>query len=371
MIDLMAGDAELRKRLMAFADARLTPELGATTRMRSKVLAVAHRQADLARADAALAVLLPVGGVLAEEDGVTPARLREARRARRRRVAAVLLAATLALGVGTGSAFAARPGGPLYSARVWIETLTLPSSGRARAVAEIERLEARLAEAMTASAAGDDTATNAALDAYAAILDEVSTNGAILADDVASAALQVGVAHNLAVLQALSLRLPDAASGGIQRAIDNAIAHSSQALDTIDDEGTGGGSGGDPNAGERRQRRRSVRWERGRRPGRAEPQPEARAHVEADQGAEADTRRRPDAGRPPDTQGNASAHGPPDPYPATGSHTTGRRQEDARPGSDPRPHPARQRLAASPGPNAARLAGVRLGGSSGLPGRLG
>jgi uncharacterized membrane protein YgcG len=249
MIDLMAGDAELRKRLMAFADARLTPELGATTRMRSKVLAVAHRQADLARADAALAVLLPVGSVLAEEDGVTPARLREARRARRRRVAAVLLAATLALGVGTGSAFAARPGGPLYSARVWIETLTLPSSGRARAVAEMERLESRLAEAMTASAAGDDTATNAALDAYAAILDGVSTNGAVLVDDVASAALQVGVAHNLEVLQALSLRLPDAASGGIQRAIDNAISHSGQALDTIDDQGTGGGNGGGPNAG--------------------------------------------------------------------------------------------------------------------------
>ena len=56
MIDLMAGDAELARRLTAFAETRLTPDLGATSRMRAKVLATAHRQADLTRADARLAV---------------------------------------------------------------------------------------------------------------------------------------------------------------------------------------------------------------------------------------------------------------------------------------------------------------------------
>ena len=79
MIDLMAGDAELRRRLMAFADERLTPDLAASSRMRARVLATAHRRADLARADARLAVLSRPADAITIEDGVTPARLRATR----------------------------------------------------------------------------------------------------------------------------------------------------------------------------------------------------------------------------------------------------------------------------------------------------
>ena len=57
MIDLAAGDVRLRQRLETYADVRLTPELTATSRMRARVLAHAHRRADLARVDAALTIV--------------------------------------------------------------------------------------------------------------------------------------------------------------------------------------------------------------------------------------------------------------------------------------------------------------------------
>ena len=57
MIDLTAGDAMLRRRLEAYAEDRLSPDLATSSRLRARVLAVAHRQADLARADASLTVL--------------------------------------------------------------------------------------------------------------------------------------------------------------------------------------------------------------------------------------------------------------------------------------------------------------------------
>jgi len=57
MIDLMAGDARLRRRIDAYAELRLSPDLATSSRIRARVLAVAHRQADLARADAALTIV--------------------------------------------------------------------------------------------------------------------------------------------------------------------------------------------------------------------------------------------------------------------------------------------------------------------------
>ena len=57
MIDLMAGDIRLRRRLEGYAELRLSPDLTATSRMRARVLAHAHRQADLVRADAALTIV--------------------------------------------------------------------------------------------------------------------------------------------------------------------------------------------------------------------------------------------------------------------------------------------------------------------------
>ena len=109
MIDLMAGDAELRRRLEAYAEARLSPDLAATTRMRARVLAVAHRQAALARADAAAD---------RRADRPCPAdrptvRATRPRRSARSRIAPLtaLLAACLGLAVVAGTALAARPVG--------------------------------------------------------------------------------------------------------------------------------------------------------------------------------------------------------------------------------------------------------------------
>ena len=142
MIEPMTGDPMLRRRLEAYAEARLTSDLAATARIRARVLAVAHRQADLARADAALAVL---------PRPAAPPRRGRATGPGWRRVAPALLAAALGVSALAGVALAARPGGSLYGAHLWVETLGLPSDPSARAVAALARLETRLEEAASAS----------------------------------------------------------------------------------------------------------------------------------------------------------------------------------------------------------------------------
>jgi hypothetical protein len=226
MIDLMAGDARLRSRLEAYAEYRLTPELAASSRIRARVLAVAHRQADLARADAALTIITE-----ATERAARPARRRQPRW---RRPLVAFLAASLAVGAAAGSAFAARPGGSLYETRLWLETLTLPSDPSQRALAELDRLQERLNEAAEAVADGDGRAAAAALAAYESIMEEASSAAISARDEVAIAALQAGVGHNLAVLQALILALPDQATDAIERAVQRAIDHSDRAIERID-----------------------------------------------------------------------------------------------------------------------------------------
>jgi hypothetical protein len=237
MIDLMTGDARLRARLEAYAEIRLTPDLATSSRIRARVLAVAHRQADLARADAALAVV-----TAATERGAMPARRRGARW---RRPLVALLAASLAIGAAAGSAFAARPGGSLYESRLWLETLTLPSDPSQRALAELDRLEQRLNEAAEAVAHGDMRAAAAALAAYERIMDEASSAAIAAGDDVAAAVLQTGVGHNLDVLQALILAVPDQAADAIERAVLHAIDRTDRAIERIDRVQRGPGS--DPN----------------------------------------------------------------------------------------------------------------------------
>ncbi len=237
MIDLMAGEPELRRRLEAYAEARLSPDPIAAARMRARVLAGAHRQAAQASGDASLA-LVPA-------DGSVPLLRPAARRGARtpwRRGAAVLLAASLGLALVAGTTLAARPGGPLYGTRIWMETLTLPSDPSARAIAEIERMDHRLQEAIAANQAGDAAAATAALAAYESIVDGASARALLDGDSVASAALDAGVAHNIVVLQALAARLPDQATDAIDRAIQRAIDRSDEAVDTI--HGRNGGSGG-------------------------------------------------------------------------------------------------------------------------------
>jgi hypothetical protein len=243
MIDLMAGDTRLRRRLEGYADARLTPDAATATRMRARVLAVAHRRAELARADAALTVVRTAV--------LVPTAASPRRRGTWRRTGTVLLAAALALGVGTGTALAARPGGALYETRLWVETLTLPGDPSQRALAELGRLDARLSEAAEAVHAGNAPAAASALTAYEQIVQEASSAAISSGDDVASAVFKTGVGHNVEVLQALVTSVPDQAADAIAAAIARAIARSDGALDAID-HGRNGSSGrpGDQPAGQ-------------------------------------------------------------------------------------------------------------------------
>jgi hypothetical protein len=249
MTQLMAANDELIRRLGAYGQARLSPDLATSARMRARVLAVAHRRAALARADAGLAVLpVPDDGPHGSTSTSAPQRLAGTTgiaglSGARRRLLAAGLAAALVFVAVTGTAFAARAGGPLYGARLWIEAATLPADPSSRALAELDRLEARLGEALEASAAGDGAAAEAALAAYEAIVEGASTAALVAGDAVATAALEAGLAHNLAVLEALAARLPEQASDGLTRAMQRAIEHSGRALDSI------GRSGPDPDRG--------------------------------------------------------------------------------------------------------------------------
>jgi cell division septation protein DedD len=256
MIDLMAADAQLRRRLDAYAVARLSPDPTATARIRARVLATAHRQAALARADASL-VVVPADAARATSPGsprvASPATPRAIPTVWRR-AATVLLAASLCLTVAVGSAFAAAPGGPLYGTRLWIETLTLPSDPSARAIAELQRMDQRLREAAAANQAGDQTALAAALTAYESIVDDASDQALRDGDEVAWAALKAGVARNITVLTALAAHLPDGGAAAVTRALERAIERSDEAVHAIGgggndgEDGNGGNGGGAPGA---------------------------------------------------------------------------------------------------------------------------
>jgi len=224
MIDLAAGDVRLRRRLEAYADLRLTPDLTATSRMRARVLAHAHRRADLVRADAALTVVPQTAWRPAAQPGVR----------RGRGTAVALVAAALLVGAMAGGAAASSgPGGALYEVRLWIETVSLPSDPSARAVAELSRLGERLREAESAAQGGDEDAAAAALSAYERIMSEASAAVLDSGDPVAAAALETGLGRNVDVLHALVGRVPPRAADAIGDAVARAIARSAGAIHTI------------------------------------------------------------------------------------------------------------------------------------------
>jgi hypothetical protein len=231
MIDLVAGEAILRRRLESYADLRLSPDPAATARMRARVLAHAHRRADFARADAALTVVAPT--VAPAVTGATVARPGRPT-ARWRGMFGLVAAAALLLALAGGAAAASTAGGALYGARLWVETITLPSDPSARAIAELGRLDERLREADAATRNGDTAAATSALDAYERILEEASA-GVLAADDpVGAAAFEAGVARNVEVLTALVERLPASARSAIGPVIERAIEHSGRSIDLVD-----------------------------------------------------------------------------------------------------------------------------------------
>src|SRR5689334_6316963 len=247
MIDLAAGDMRLRQRLEAYGDLRLTPDLAATSRMRARVLAHAHRRGDLMRADAALTIVPDTASRTAIERGLR----------RTKRTASALVAAAILAGAMVGGAAASSgPGGALYEARLWVETVSLPADPSARAIAELRRLADRLGEADAAARSGDGAAAAAALAAYERIMTEASTAVLATDDPVAAAALETGLGRNVEVLQALVGKVPARAAEAISSVVARAIARSAGAIDTIGDVerptpngGSGGGTTGDGQGG--------------------------------------------------------------------------------------------------------------------------
>jgi hypothetical protein len=242
------ADMELEQRLDAYARARLSIAPDAAARIRERVMHDARRNLGGPRTVSSLAFAR----------AGAPGLNHPAARARLRRSGALLLAATLAIGVFGGAAAAAQPGGPLYGASVWVEMITLPGDPAQRAVAELRRLETRLGEIGRAARRGDRGAVAAAIGAYGAIADEALAGAG--ADATALDHLKLALDRHLSVLQAVAASAPQQASEAIQRNIDRAVQHNDATLEKIvartpapnaggANQGAGGNQGGGANPG--------------------------------------------------------------------------------------------------------------------------
>jgi hypothetical protein len=197
--DDWGDDGELRARLDAYAASRLEPDPAATARARATVMA----QARLGR-----------GATRTVDDAPGPGLL--GRIFRRPALAATAALLGLAVVAG-GTVAAAEPGGPLYGARLWVETLTLPSDTNGRAAAELDRLQARLDDATAAAANGNGDAVTAALDAYRQTL--AGASAAAGGDPTREEPLVAELGRHQAVLGALATRVPPTAAAAIQQAV--------------------------------------------------------------------------------------------------------------------------------------------------------
>ena len=192
-------DALLAALLMAYGHAELDPAPAAVEQTRRAVMAAARRRDPRARPARRL-----LGG-LAGWGG--------------RRPALALAAALLGLLALAGGTFAAsRAGGPLYDARLWVETLSLPSEPGGRVDADLARLQTRLDEATTAASQGNGAAVQAALNAYRDIVDDAL---AFAGDDVTrDARLRLELERHRIVLEALAGVLPAPAADALNRVLD-------------------------------------------------------------------------------------------------------------------------------------------------------
>jgi hypothetical protein len=231
------GDREIEFRLEAFARARLSPDPQSIARSRARIM----REARL-RIEGTGAVSRP-----------TPAIVGVPRRSLVRRIAMPLLAASVWLVIAVGTIFAAQPGGPLYGTRMWVETLTMPAGGAARAAVELDRLGARLDEAMAAAVRGDAGAVQAALDAYRRIADETiaGANGDEGLEALIAAALEQHEVVLTAVADQLALKGNAVAAAAIEASVERAIVHNQAVIDRMDGTDTGGpgGRGADGSGG--------------------------------------------------------------------------------------------------------------------------
>ena len=289
------ADDELARRLQAYAEARLSPELSAVPRMRAHLAAAAQRHEAPVGADAGRTATPANKAALADRR----------RRPAWRRPVTLLLAAGLTLGLGVGSVAAARPGGPLYGVRIWSETLTLPASAADRAEAELLRLEARLTEAEAATASGDTHAANAALEAFGTIVSDATTEAT--GNATASDTLDTGVRRKMEALTILAERVPAQARDPIKQAIDR----SGSALDAMHGRHGGGApetrpaKGSKPDVNDRSERTPKPNKAT---PDPADPTPKANAAPPAlDAAPKPGKAPPPDSGRPTSPPGDGSA----------------------------------------------------------------
>ena len=199
------GAEELEQRLEAYASARLSPRRGSAARIRVALIEEARMRS------------------LATSIGRT-----RAAGAGRRRVAVLLLAATLAVAGIASVAAASEAGGPLYGARIWLETSGLPPNADARALGRMHQIEARVIDVETAAQSGDQNAVTAALAAYRAAVDTALTEAGNDPDRLTH--LRAALGLHVVVLETLAGRVPDPAMD----AIDKAIVSSQKAVDKID-----------------------------------------------------------------------------------------------------------------------------------------
>ena len=235
---------ELERRLALYARARLSPDPRVTARTKARVMREARLSFEAARIAA----------------HVAPA-LAASRTGFRRRLVMPFLAAAVWLAIAVGTISAAQPGGPLFPTRMWIETAALPSTMAARTSAELDRLDARLAEVLSAATRGDRGAVAAALDAYSQIADEATaqTTGNPELEALVSEALD----QHRDILTAVAARLADkgnlTAAEAIGTNIQRAIEHSAAVMLILGHDGaapqgagsgeTGGNTGTGGNAG--------------------------------------------------------------------------------------------------------------------------
>jgi len=163
-VERRPGDLEMYRRLDAYAETRLAPNAAAMARIRAALMGQAVAMADAGAAT--LALPLQPATTLPQRPSMT------LRRPDVSRWSAAFLAACLCLGLVAGSVAASTAGGPFYGPRLWLEEATLPSAPLPHAHGQLDRLDARLEEIRVATTNANAGAVEAALLAYAEIVDD-------------------------------------------------------------------------------------------------------------------------------------------------------------------------------------------------------
>ena len=228
-IERRPDDLEVYRRLDAFAQVRLAPDPAAMARIRSALMGQAVAFADAGVAGLAMQTRGPVR--LPERPAIV------LRPPHVSRWSAAFLAACLTLGLAAGSVAASGAGGPLYGPRLWLEEANLPRASMARAMAQLERLDARVLEIQSATASGNAGAAEAALDAYGDIVADLEAQAR--AEPVIGSTVLDDLARRQIVLMGLLGDVPPQAVDALQHALQQG-ANAVEVMDAED------GNPGDP-----------------------------------------------------------------------------------------------------------------------------